>query len=45
MKPLGLPVDAVLDDLRRALFQNPNVVLEALPGAGKTTGIPLCPFG
>ena len=41
MKPLGLPVDAVLDELRRALSQNSNVVLEALPGAGKTTGIPL----
>ena len=41
MKPLGLPIDAVLDDLRRALSQNSNVILEALPGAGKTTGIPL----
>jgi ATP-dependent helicase HrpB len=41
MKPFGLPIDAVLDDLRRALSQNANVVLEALPGAGKTTGIPL----
>ncbi|EFK08014.1 ATP-dependent helicase HrpB [delta proteobacterium NaphS2] len=41
MKPLGLPVDAVLGDLRRALSQNPNVILEALPGAGKTTGVPL----
>ncbi len=41
MKPFGLPVDAVLDDLRRVLAENPNVVLEALPGAGKTTCIPL----
>ena len=41
MKPLGLPVDAVLDDLRRALLENANVILEALPGAGKTTGVPL----
>ena len=41
MKPFGLPVDAVLDDLKRALAENPSVVLEALPGAGKTTCIPL----
>ncbi len=41
MNPFGLPVDAVLDDLRRALAENANVVLEALPGAGKTTCIPL----
>lgn len=41
MKRFGLPVDAVLDDLRKALSENANVVLEALPGAGKTTGIPL----
>ncbi len=41
MKPPSLPIDAVLDDLRRALCQNPNVVLEALPGAGKTTGVPI----
>ena len=41
MKPLGLPIDAVLDDVRKALSEKPNVVLEALPGAGKTTGIPL----
>jgi len=41
MKPFGLPVDAVLDDLKNALAKNPCVVLEALPGAGKTTCIPL----
>ncbi len=41
MKPFGLPVDAVLDDLKTALTENPCVVLEALPGAGKTTCIPL----
>ena len=41
MNPFGLPVDAILDDLRRALAKNANVVLEALPGAGKTTCIPL----
>ena len=41
MKPLGLPVDAILPDLKRALSENANVILEALPGAGKTTGVPL----
>jgi len=41
MNPFGLPIDAVLNDLRRALAENPCVVLEALPGAGKTTCIPL----
>ena len=41
MNPFGLPVDAVLNDLRWALAENANVVLEALPGAGKTTCIPL----
>lgn len=41
MNSFGLPVDAVLDDLRRALAENPCAVLEALPGAGKTTCIPL----
>ena len=41
MNPFGLPVDAVLNDLRRALAENANAVLEALPGAGKTTCIPL----
>ena len=41
MNPFGLPIDAVLGDLGRALAGNANVVLEALPGAGKTTCIPL----
>ena len=41
MHPFGLPIDAVLDDLGSALAENPCVVLEALPGAGKTTCIPL----
>ncbi len=41
MNALGLPIDLVLKDLKQALTQNPNVLLEALPGAGKTTGIPL----
>jgi hypothetical protein len=41
MKPFGLPIDAVLDDVRKALSENAGAVLEALPGAGKTTCIPL----
>ena len=41
MKPFGLPIDAVLGDVRKALSKNASAVLEALPGAGKTTCIPL----
>ena len=41
MKSFGLPVDEVLDDLKIALTGNPCAVLGALPGAGKTTCIPL----
>jgi ATP-dependent helicase HrpB len=36
-----LPVDAVLGDLRRALDASGVAVLEAPPGAGKTTRVPL----
>ncbi len=36
-----LPIEAVLDDLRQALRQSPAIVLEAAPGAGKTTRVPL----
>ncbi len=37
----GLPVEAVLADLQNTLTGNPCAVLQAPPGAGKTTGIPL----
>ena len=37
----GLPVEAVLPDLRRALAAGAAAVLEAPPGAGKTTLVPL----
>lgn len=37
----SLPIDAVLPELRAALAVNAAVVLEAPPGAGKTTRIPL----
>lgn len=36
-----LPIDAALPALRNALFQRNEVVLEAPPGAGKTTRVPL----
>ena len=37
----SLPVDAILDDLKQALCERHEVVLEAPPGAGKTTHVPL----
>jgi ATP-dependent helicase HrpB len=37
----GLPVEAVLADLQYILANNACAVLQAPPGAGKTTGIPL----
>ncbi len=38
---LTLPIDAVLDALKQALRTRHEVVLEAPPGAGKTTRVPL----
>jgi ATP-dependent helicase HrpB len=38
---ISLPIDAVLPDLRRALSERHEAVLEAPPGAGKTTRVPL----
>ncbi len=35
-----LPIDVVLPDIARALSTSPNVVVEAPPGAGKTTRVP-----
>jgi ATP-dependent helicase HrpB len=35
-----LPVDRILPDLKQALRDNCNVVLQAPPGAGKTTRVP-----
>ncbi len=37
----GLPIEAVLPSLLAALADRPNAVLEAPPGAGKTTCVPL----
>src|SRR5690606_1554343 len=36
-----LPIQDVLPEIRAALAAGPNPVLEAPPGAGKTTGVPL----
>ena len=41
LQETGLPVLEVAEDLRRALSQRDEVVLEAPPGAGKTTLVPL----
>ncbi len=38
---LRLPIDDVLTPLREALLAHPTVVLQAPPGAGKTTRVPL----
>ena len=40
-----LPIDGVLDALRGALARSSNVVLQAPPGAGKTTRVPLALLG
>ena len=37
----GLPIDAVLPELRAILQRNRNAVLEAPPGAGKSTVVPI----
>jgi len=39
--PGGLPIEAVADDLQKALANHVAAVLQAPPGAGKTTHIPL----
>lgn len=41
MTLLGLPVEAILDSLKQQLSERHEVVLEAPPGAGKTTIVPL----
>lgn len=38
---ISLPIDLVLPDLREALAKRHEVILEAPPGAGKTTRVPL----
>ncbi len=41
LKPSGLPIDAALPALIAALKDSPNAVLQAPPGAGKSTVVPL----
>jgi ATP-dependent helicase HrpB len=40
-----LPIDAALPELRAAVAAHANVVLQAPPGAGKSTGVPLALLG
>lgn len=40
----ALPIEHALPELRRALTERHNVVLQAPPGAGKSTGVPLALF-
>ena len=37
----SLPINEALPQLKQALSAHPNVVLQAPPGAGKSTGVPL----
>jgi ATP-dependent helicase HrpB len=37
----SLPVEECLDNLKRHLFERDEVILQAPPGAGKTTLVPL----
>lgn len=39
-RKLQLPVDAILPEILDSLRHNPNLVIEAPPGAGKTTRVP-----
>ncbi len=41
MSPPEFPITALLPDIRRSLQTHPRLVLEAPPGAGKTTQVPL----
>jgi ATP-dependent helicase HrpB len=41
----NLPIEPLLPDLLQSLEQHPSVVLEAPPGAGKTTRVPLALLG
>lgn len=41
----SLPIDAALPSLRAAVAAHANVVLQAPPGAGKSTGVPLALLG
>lgn len=45
MRESGLPIDSVLPELRAALDAHASVVLQAPPGAGKSTVVPLALLG
>src|SRR5512146_1138817 len=36
----ALPIDAIIPEALASLAHNPNLVIEAAPGAGKTTRVP-----
>ena len=44
MTPRPLPIDALLGDVVAALSSAPAVIVEAEPGAGKTTRVPMALF-
>src|SRR5262245_26718105 len=41
----GLPIDEILPELRSVLQRNRNAVVEAPPGAGKSTVVPIALLG
>ena len=41
LKVQNLPIEDILDDIKSALFNHHELVLQAPPGAGKTTMVPL----
>jgi len=41
MQNKPLPIDQILPELAQTLAQHPVVILQAEPGAGKTTRVPL----
>lgn len=43
--PLGFPITPLLPDISASLAATPRLVLEAPPGAGKTTQVPLALLG
>jgi ATP-dependent helicase HrpB len=38
--PISLPIDPLLPDIRASLAREPNLILRASPGSGKTTRVP-----
>lgn len=44
-RPLSLPIDALIPDILASLERTPNLLIEAEPGAGKTTRVPAALLG